>query len=147
MGPYMLNLARPLFALGYRFVPIEPGSKSPPLNDFLMIGWPRFGHRLTLEQVEGFIRRYPDHGIGLLTAWTPAVDIDVRTALAEDLEDLAVEHFGPALVRVGEAPKRALLYRTDEPFRKITSAKFVMPDDDVEAPGYKPHGVEVLGNG
>jgi hypothetical protein len=67
MGPCMMLLARPLFALGYRIVPIEPEDKSPSIS-----GWARFGHRQTSGQVERLIRSYPDHGVGLVTAWTPA---------------------------------------------------------------------------
>jgi hypothetical protein len=67
MGSCML-LARTLFALVYRIVPIEPGDKSPPKT---ILGWTRFGHMQTSEQVECLIRSYPDHGVGLVTASTP----------------------------------------------------------------------------
>ena len=69
---------------------------------------------------------------GILTKFTPAIDIDimVRDAAA------AVEELGPAewfgehgdiLVQFGQAPKRALLLRTDEPFKKFVGL-FTAPD-------------------
>ena len=71
------------------------------------------------------IDRWPAGNTGLLTAWSPAIDIDVLDVeVAERIEEMVFEVAGATLVRTGRAPKRALLYRTDVPFRKITSPRF-----------------------
>ena len=61
---------------------------------------------------------------------------------AAAIEALAREHFegrGHILVRFGKAPKRAILLRTDEPFKKIVR-KFAMLDDSEQK-------LEILSNG
>ena len=61
---------------------------------------------------------------GILTRLTPALDVDILDPdAAEAVERLARERFeelGFFLVRFGRWPKRALLFRTDAPFPKIT---------------------------
>jgi hypothetical protein len=64
---------------------------------------------------------------------------------AAAVEDLARERFeerGCLLVRYGKAPKRALLFRTDEPFRKIARS-FSYPNCDPK----HPPKIEILANG
>ena len=60
---------------------------------------------------------------GLRTKFTPAIDIDIMDPeVAGAIEDLARETFeehGATPCRIGQAPKRALLFRTDEPFKKL----------------------------
>ena len=51
---------------------------------------------------------------------------------------------GSAPVRIGAAPKRLLLYRTDAPFPKMRSRAFTLPGDK---PGDKAHQIEILGDG
>lgn len=47
---------------------------------------------------------------------------------------------GPSPVRTGRPPKRALIYRADKPFKKISTPIFTSPDS-------RAHKVEVLGWG
>ena len=71
------------------------------------------------------IDRWPRGNTGVLTARTPAIDIDVLDeAVADQIEDMVFKMVGRTLVRTGRAPKRALLYRTEEPFAKIVSPRF-----------------------
>jgi hypothetical protein len=61
---------------------------------------------------------------GVLTARTPAFDIDIRdAAAAKAIEDLVREWLGERpgelLVRVGKPPKRAVLFQTNTPFKKV----------------------------
>ncbi|MEM9837887.1 MAG: VapE domain-containing protein [Pseudomonadota bacterium] len=80
-------------------------------------------------------------GVGVLAATLPAIDIDVideDVALA--LESFCRREFGEALVRVGRAPKRLLIYRTDAPFPKQTSNSYI------DASGQR-HRIEILGDG
>jgi hypothetical protein len=80
-------------------------------------------------------------GVGLRTARFPAVDIDIMDeALAALAEEITLRILGPAPVRIGRAPKRALAYRTEEPFGKMTLL--------VGRSGTVPeHKIEVLGDG
>jgi hypothetical protein len=60
---------------------------------------------------------------GVLAKFCSGIDIDIKDRpAAEAIEALAREHFGEhgdILVRIGEAPKRLIPLRTDEPFAKI----------------------------
>jgi hypothetical protein len=54
----------------------------------------------------------------------PALDLDIlNEEAARAVEDLARERFeehGWFLVRIGKAPKRAIIFRTNTPFHKLT---------------------------
>ena len=80
---------------------------------------------------------------GILTKFTPAIDIDIMVPdAAAAVEDLAREWFGESgdiLARFGEAPKRAVLLRTNEPFKKIVGL-FTAPDGSEQK-------IEILGDG
>ena len=77
------------------------------------------------EEVALSSKNFPHaRNTGMLTERTPAIDIDIRQADAATtaVEELARERFdgrGTILVRFGEAPKRALLFRTSRPFGKM----------------------------
>lgn len=77
------------------------------------------------------------HGasIGLKATRFPAVDIDILDEpLALALENLALQVLGPAPVRVGRAPKRLLMYRTEQP---MTRRRLIAGE----------HLLEILGQG
>jgi Bifunctional DNA primase/polymerase, N-terminal len=81
---------------------------------------------------------------GILTKWTPAIDIDVTdggvaNAIADRAAEL-IEEDAPMAVRFGKHPKRAILFRTDEPFDKIRTSDFASPDGAT-------HHVEILCDG
>ena len=58
--------------------------------------------------------------IGMMGKHFPALDIDVEDQLlAETLQTFASTHFGSAPVRLSREPRRLLVYRTEEPFRKV----------------------------
>jgi RecA-family ATPase len=78
------------------------------------------------DEIDLWSKLYPDaKGTGLLTQLTPALDLDILDQdAAEACEALARERFeerGFILVRVGLPPKRAILFRTNKPFQKITA--------------------------
>lgn len=88
-------------------IPIRKGDKRPT------------GRWTEVRATRDLVESWQDGNIGLRTAYFPAVDIDVRdAALSALLLNLTREHFGPAPVRVGLAPKCAALYRTETPFQK-----------------------------
>lgn len=77
--------------------------------------------------------------VGLKANYYPGVDIDCTDeAVSAIIEKLSLQHLGTAPVRVGQAPKRLLMYRTEEPFGRMRLWFRV---------GGKQHLVEVLGEG
>lgn len=123
---------------GYRLIPIPKSSKAPREH-----GWASI--RATANDVRRWgSNGYSEGNIGILTASTPAVDIDVldkETSLAMQVEVEKIIGVGiPMLVRIGRRPKRLLLFNTPSPFRKIRSQTFISPDG-------KSHAIEVLGDG
>jgi hypothetical protein len=60
---------------------------------------------------------------GVLTKITPAFDVDVmHPEAARAIEELVRDRFeerGYILTRIGKPPKRAIMFRTDQPFGKI----------------------------
>jgi P4 family phage/plasmid primase-like protien len=77
--------------------------------------------------------------LGMRADHFPAVDIDCTDAgLAQLIEDFVIGKLGAAPVRVGRAPKRLLVFRTDVPFGRLRLWL---------AEGETHHLVEVLGSG
>lgn len=120
LGGYLEQHGETLIANGYNIVPIEAGKKGPVDDDWqktvstqkLLDNWLASGRG--------------SQGIGILTKNLPAVDIDVPDEeFALELQEKAIELWGPSPVRVGNAPKRLMLYRTSTPFPKITSRTFI----------------------
>ena len=122
-----------LRASGY--VPIPVNGKAPPIK-----GWSDI--EVTDVHIDRWVYEYPDAtNTGILTRTTPAIDIDVLdSAVADELQKLAEQMIGTTAVRTGRAPKRALLFRTDAPFKKISTPVFVSPDG-------RTHQVEIMGWG
>jgi hypothetical protein len=91
-----------------------------------LAGWQRLAN-VTSSQIHMWARVWPDAlNTGILTAHTPALDLDLmHEPAATDTEELVRERFegsGCILVRIGKPPKRAIPFRTDDPFSKITAA-------------------------
>jgi AAA domain-containing protein/bifunctional DNA primase/polymerase-like protein len=80
---------------------------------------------------------------GVLTRLMPTIDIDIKnTEAADAIEELARERFeerGYFLVRFGEAPKRAIPLRTNDPFPKIIG--------NLTAPNGETEKIELLCDG
>lgn len=124
-----------LLERGYTVVPIQPGKKAPGFD-----GWQKA--KPSKEQLTGWLKEGFAHaGVGILTKWTCAIDIDCHDeATALKFEKWCHENIGHAPVRVGKAPKRLLLYRTSEPFRKRRSAVYTDEWNQKQL-------IEVLGDG
>ena len=80
---------------------------------------------------------------GVLTRLMPTIDIDIKMQeAAEAVERLVAEKFeerGYVLVRIGEPPKRAIPFRTESPFSKITA--------NLTAPSGATEKIELLCDG
>lgn len=132
---YLAKFGPRLLEKGYPIVPIRPNAKHPGFD-----GWQR------VSADEGLLKKWLSNGfaqggVGVLTRDLPAVDIDVQDPeLVQQLVAWCEEHIGPTVQRVGRAPKQLLAYRTDEPFAKIASTKYV------DFLGLE-HKVEILGDG
>ena len=123
---YMARFGARLVTNGYGILPIGPGTKKPGQfkrgvwADYPE--WNRHTERPTTEVEVTTWSTWPECGIGLVGGTVAAVDIDVveDAELALHIEQLARERLGdtPAL-RIGKAPKRMLIYRTETPFRGI----------------------------
>lgn len=128
-----LERALRLHERGYVVLPVRP-----TLKRVVIEGWP------TLETTESDIHEWAKSGykngnIGINTRFTPAVDIDVYDAdAAREMEEWITDHVGETCVRVGRAPKRLMVFRTDDPFRKMSATY---------TDGQTEHKIEVLGAG
>lgn len=132
----VLQKALSLVERGYEVIPIAPGEKRPALSDWVNI-----------ESTAANVRRWWQSpqlargGIGIRTAHTPAVDLDILDeGMVRELESFIVNSFGDAPARVGRHPKRLLLFAAPKPFLKIASRFYQSPDG-------RRHRVEILGEG
>ncbi|MFK7942278.1 MAG: bifunctional DNA primase/polymerase, partial [Paracoccaceae bacterium] len=115
--PTYSSAAATLLDNGYEPLPIVPAKKQPPMR-----GWSSVP--IDARQVEDWVARYPDHGVGLRTGQLVGLDIDILDAdLAHEIQSLAIRRLGDSFVRVGRWPKRLLLYRTDHPAPKRAVGK------------------------
>jgi hypothetical protein len=132
---FLARYGAALIDAGYDIVPIKRGEKRPPFTGWEKI---RADHNLLNKWLrEGYGRC----GVGLIAANTPGVDMDIRDeALALHMEEWVHENVAMAPVRVGHAPKRLLMFRTDESFTKLKS-KIYLDEEGRES------AVEILGDG
>lgn len=106
-----------LVSAGYIPLPIKPNSKRPAIRD-----WTSDGYR----PVKGF----GNCGVGIRCGVGEhpivAVDIDILdSAIATQVYESLVDRYGVTVCRIGNAPKRMLLYRADKAgYRKLRSAEF-----------------------
>jgi hypothetical protein len=106
-----------LRARGY--MPIPLFGKVPPLKEW---------QKLTVisrDMIALWNKVWPRaENTGVLTRYTPTLDLDIlNEEAARACEEFVGERFeerGPILVRIGKPPKRAILFRTNDPFKKIT---------------------------
>lgn len=84
-------------------------------------GWQK-RDQTSAGDIEIWSKLYPyATNTGCLTRRMPSLDIDILNAdAAQAVEDLIRDRYGHVLVRIGKPPKRAILFRTEEVFKKIT---------------------------
>lgn len=121
---------------GYRIIPIPGGGKWP-----VMKGWE------SIHPDEDMVKEWiksgqGSQGVGILTANTPAVDID---CLDQEVTEAMIAwisekyNVNPPL-RYGKKPKALLLFRSDSAFKKVKST--IWEDDFGDE-----HALEVLADG
>jgi P4 family phage/plasmid primase-like protien len=144
---------------GWSIVPIPLGSKGPMYKNWQALslkdkaeyaaflkGRHEVEHRgrtITVPNVRD------GDGIGVITKNTPAIDIDcLDESIALEMERFVRDNLGDAPLRIGMAPKRLLVFRTDTPFSKVISASFIDPKNPTKADGKAlKQRIEVLGEG
>ena len=120
---YMAQLGATLVDRGYAILPIQPSTKKPGMfrlgawQDYPK--WSRHCERETTENEVDIWGDWPEAGIGIAAGKVIGIDIDVLKSkeIAVQIEGLAKRLLGntPA-VRIGNAPKRLLVYRAAQPF-------------------------------
>ena len=130
---YMFEYGAKLVDAGYHIIPIMPGTKRPGRFDGNQ--WaelPRWNTIVSMQSHVDIWNKWPGCGIGILTGNVVAIDIDVLdSSVAIAVGNVFQEKLGKTeFVRIGKSPKALYLYRTDEPFPKISM-----------------HPIEVLGLG
>lgn len=109
------DAAQPLLEQGFEPLPIRAGKKVPAVSRWSSVA-------IDETTIGNWCQRFPTCGVGLRTGRLVGLDIDVLDAdRAHHIQQLAEQRFGDTLVRVGQWPKRLLLYRTNEPFAKLKS--------------------------
>jgi hypothetical protein len=101
------------------FVPIPVVGKAPPFKKWQKV------ENVSRTMLEAWAKNWPQAtNTGILTKFTPTLDADIlNEPAAIAVEDLVRERFeerGYILPRIGKAPKRAIPFRTVDPFPKIT---------------------------
>lgn len=134
------TLAPLLAENGFEPVPIVPGQKRPRPR-----GWEKGGFAEHAQQ-------FADDYTGIITRNTPAIDIDVSDPeLVRQIEAIVLDvvdcHERPPLARVGMAPRRLLVFRTEEPFRKLQTSEYALPTDPTIGGKVKHSKVEILADG
>jgi putative DNA primase/helicase len=121
------------------YYPTPTNGKAPILDDWTHI-------HATEADIPKWETTYPyARNTGILTATTPTIDVDVldvdmaKTIHASLVAPLIPTGY-PKLVRIGLSPKHAVPFRSEQPFPKIATPRYV--DENGKA-----HRVEVLGAG
>jgi 3-methyladenine DNA glycosylase/8-oxoguanine DNA glycosylase len=154
---YLAKYGERLIRKGYRIVPIRRGTKMPPFDKWSQLN---VDQKLLQSYLDGTATVTVDKrdrlydgsrdGVGILTADTPLVDIDVKNdEISQQMRAFVELMYGDAPVRVGMAPKQGLLFRAETPFTKVQSSFWIDPwSGEVDDAG-KPirHKVEILGSG
>jgi hypothetical protein len=101
------------------FVPIPVVGKAPPFKKWQKV------ENVSRTMLEAWAKNWPQAtNTGILTKFTPTLDADIlNEPAAIAIEELVRERFeerGYILPRIGKPPKRAIPFRTIDPFTKIT---------------------------
>lgn len=133
---YLKEYGHKVLDNGYEVVPITPGTKFPNFETWKSM--PEITHTdIDKWQSNGHAK----DGIGIRAKFTPLLDVDVKDDDArEAMVKFAEDTIGLTGVRIGEAPKLGLPYKSDEPFKKVQSRPYMDPE------GRKAQ-IEFLGDG
>lgn len=135
----IFELRKRLLANGY--TPIPNVGKMTFLK-----GWPSVEvTEATLDEWRRRHSRWPDTGLRVQDGLA-VLDLDIDHEVADDIADTLEEAeplLAQALLRFGKGHKRAWFLRTDEPFTRVHSRRWLAPDADLDRDG--THVVEAFG--
>jgi putative DNA primase/helicase len=99
-------------------------------------------------EIELWGKAYPNaSNTGVLCRTVPTLDIDILDPEAADaVEELVHERFedrGALLIRIGKAPKRAILFRCETPFKK-RAIKLIAPNGSEQKLEFLGDGQQVI---
>jgi len=108
----MRNQGLAVLRNGYPLIPTRPREKAPAIT-----GW------LTINATEELVKDWDDagYGIGIRTGYIVFIDIDIPNVAADRVRDLCIRMIGGAPIRIGNAPKLGLVYRSETPLRTRVS--------------------------
>ncbi len=131
---FMADKGRSILRNGYNPIPVKPGQKAPSIDD-----WRR---EITEADVENWVSNgRANHNVGITTGAIVLIDSDIQNqGMSKRIKDWIELHLGFAPVRVGNYPKFGMMFRTEKPFRKISSQPWLDPE------GRKVQ-IEILGEG
>jgi Protein of unknown function (DUF3987)/Bifunctional DNA primase/polymerase, N-terminal len=148
-----IECRRKLMASGYSPIPLY--GKEPPVygkNNKRkgLARWQTLGD-ISDEQIKLWAKTWPDAiNTGVLTRLVPALDLDLlneeAAVAAEDYVRERYDEGGYVLTRIGRAPKRAILFRTNEPFDKIV-VNLIAPNGSAEKIEFLCDGQQLVVDG
>ena len=143
---YLKERSPGLIAKGYEghLLAIQPETKDP-LKGKTPEGEKRWWHsRQGGKGWEAAMNSNRPYGVGIITGEIVCVDVDVTDAMMAEavLQHLEAKFGENVRRRIGRAPKFAVFFRTGEPFRKISSSRWLSEERQE-----KPHQLEVLDKG
>lgn len=133
---YLAELGETILANGYPVIPIPPGGKRPGFD-----GWQHT--KPTPALVQKWVRNgFADAGVGIISATVPAIDLDIMDGdLARHMQVWIARHVARgAPLRFGLYPKRLMMFRCEDPFRKAQSRRYRDRDGNISK-------LEILGDG
>ena len=134
-----------LALLGAGFDPIPVNGKAPKLA-----GWQTLTDSTRDDVISWTTQRRHETNTGVLTRRTPTFDIDIpEQAAADAVERLVRDRYadcGVLLTRFGRAPKRAIPFRTDKPFKKI-AASLLAPGGELQRLEFLADGQQFVADG
>lgn len=134
---YLKKYGHRVLSNGFEVVAITPGTKFPTY-DYSSETLPKITHK-HLDKL--LSNGHAKDGVGIRTRFTPLLDLDIQDVKLRDLViKFAEDTIGYAPVRVGNAPKVGLMFRSTTTFKKVQSKAFT------DAKGRKCQ-VEFLGDG
>jgi len=136
MTGFLAEVGQRILANGYNVIPIKPGNKFPVIPQ-----WQK--HRTTKEDIGYWLSNgHAEAGVGITCGEKLAfVDFDIpEPDDAKHMETFTSIQIGFAPIRIGNFPKRGLLFRVNRPMRKISSTIYW---DDLG----RKYQTEILGNG
>lgn len=130
---YFTSYARTVFGNGYEVLPVKHKTKVPLIKKWNAL-------KIDEDKISRWELRENYTGISIRTRHTPAVDLDIYDKdLVLEMVKFCYELIGAAPVRIGRHPKALVLYKTSEPFKKLTSDTYIIDG--------KESRVEILGDG